>query len=293
MKDGKAIFFLCVMTRHPRILPKEPSGHPVHILGARPKRTGNFTFYNLPWSRYEIALLLGVLSYLSVSNLRVNDWKRVTAMMGTGRSAREVSRFFYVLAKRKIRQEWLRAAARAKVGVRTLFKMVNGAESFYKNRKWKLWTTREKRILLFRMIRKPDLLYWTGAGGFEEIARGFWARTPAALQNMFHHHLCVQWPLRRIRSFGTSKKGLYGLKYTREDYEKMVDWMIRRPRLGYGSPRAGNGSGWHKMALSFPGRTARGLYHKYTSFLVKIWPLRDIKLEALRRKLEKSKPVIE
>ncbi len=47
------------------------------------------------------------------------------------------------------------------------------------------------------------------------------------------------------------------------------------------------------MALSFPGRTARGLHAKYTSFLVKIWPLRDIKHEALRRKLENSKPVIE
>jgi hypothetical protein len=92
---------------------------------------------------------------------------------------------------------------------------------------------------------------------------------------------------------GTSKKGLYKLKYTREDYEKMVDWMIRRPRLGYGSPRSKTGSGWHKMALSFPGRTANALYDKYTRFLVKIWPLRDIKHEALRRKLESSKPVIE
>ncbi len=182
--------------------------------------------------------------------------------------------------------------ARARVGVEVLFKM-GGGRVGYKNRKWKLWTTREKRILLFRMIRKPDLLYWTGGGGFEEIARGFWARTPVALQHMYYDNLSVQWPLRRIRSFGTSKKGLYGLRYTREDYEKMVDWMIRRPRLGYGGPADKNGSGWHKMALSFPGRTARGLHAKYTTFLVKIWPLRDIKREALRRKLENSKPVIE
>ncbi len=90
-----------------------------------------------------------------------------------------------------------------------------------------------------------------------------------------------------------SKKGLYKLKYTREDYEKMVDWMMRRPRLGYGSPRKSNGSGWHKMALSFPGRTAIGLYDKYARFLVKIWPLRNIKREALRRKLENCKPIIE
>jgi hypothetical protein len=103
----------------------------------------------------------------------------------------------------------------------------------------------------------------------------------------------VQWPLRRIRSFGTSKKGLYGLRYTREDYEKMVDWMIRRPRLGYGDPTCKTGSGWHRMALSFPGRTAQGLHYKYRTFLVKIWPLRDIKHEALRRKLENSKPIIE
>ncbi len=198
---------------------------------------------------------------------------------------------FYVLAKRKIRQEWLRAAARAKVSVKVLFKM--GGCNQFKNRKWKLWTTREKRILLFRMIRKPDLLYGRGYSGWEEIARGFWARTPSALGNIYHRLLSVQWPLRRIRSFGTSKKGLYRLKYTREDYEKMVDWMIRRPRLGYGSPQKGNGSGWHKMALSFPGRTATGLYDKYTRFLVKIWPLRDIKHEALRRKLENSKPIIE
>ena len=110
---------------------------------------------------------------------------------------------------------------------------------------------------------------------------------------MYHQNLSVQWPLRRIRSFGTSKKGLYGLKYTREDYEKMVEWMIRRPRLGYGRPDFKNGTGWHKMALSFPGRTARGLYAKYTTFLVKIWPLEDIRREALRRKLENSKPIIE
>jgi hypothetical protein len=47
------------------------------------------------------------------------------------------------------------------------------------------------------------------------------------------------------------------------------------------------------MALSFPGRTAYGLYQKYIHFLVKIWPLRDIKHEALRRKLENSRPIIE
>jgi hypothetical protein len=69
--------------------------------------------------------------------------------------------------------------------------------------------------------------------------------------------------------------------------------MIRRPRLGYGNPQKSNGSGWHKMALSFPGRTAWGLYRKYTTFLVKIWPLRDINHEALRRKLENNKPIIE
>ncbi len=287
------LLLLFAMTCHPRILPRDPPGRVWATLGARPKRKGNFTFYNLPWSRYEIALLLGVMSYLSLSNLRVNDWKRVTAMMGTGRSAKEVRRFFYVLARRKIRQEWLRAAARAKVGVKVLFKRGStGAES-YKNRKWKLWTTREKRILLFRMIRKPDLGYRSGGSGWVEIARGFWARTPSALQGMYNANLRVQWPLRWIRSFGTSKKGLYKLKYTREDYEKMVDWMIRRPRLGYGNPDKSNGSGWHKMALSFPGRTAYSLYKKYITFLVKIWPLRDIKHEALRKKLENSKPVIE
>ncbi len=289
------LLLLCVMTRHPRILPREPPGHVWATLGARPKRKGNFTFYNLPWSRYEIALLLGVMSYLSLSNLRVNDWKRVTAMMGTGRSAKEVSRFFYVLAKRKIRQEWLRAAARAKVGIEVLFKMGPTRAEIFKNCKWKLWTTREKRILLFRMVRKPDLGYRKVGSGWAEIARGFWARTPAALQDMYHRNLSVQWPLRRIRSFGTSKKGLYMLRYTREDYEKMVDWMIRRPRLGYGWPAGKNGSGWHEMALSFPGRTANALYDKYTRFLVKIWPLRDIKREALRRKLEKNgpEPIIE
>ncbi len=233
------------------------------------------------------------MSYLSLSNLRVNDWKRVTAMMGTGRSAKEVSRFFYVLAKRKIRQEWLRAAARARVSIKVLFKRGSTRGESFKNRKWKLWTTREKRILLFRMIRMPDLLYGCGGAGFEEIARGFWARTPDALQSMYNKNLRVQWPLRRIRSFGTSKKGLYGLRYTREDYERMADWMIRRPRLGYGNPQKSNGSGWHKMALSFPGRTAESFYKKYTTFLVKIWPLRDIKHEALRRKLENSKPIIE
>jgi hypothetical protein len=184
--------------------------------------------------------------------------------------------------------------ARAKVGIEVLFKMRGGAENFFKNHKWKLWTTREKRILLFRMIRTPDLLYGnTGGPAWAEIARGFWARTPGALEGMYHNNLRVQWPMRRIRSFGTSKKGLYGLRYTREDYEKMVDWMIRRPRLGYGTPQKSNGSGWHKMALSFPGRTAQGLFNKYARFLVKIWPLRDIKHEALRRKLENSKPIIE
>jgi hypothetical protein len=229
-------------------------------------------------------------------NHRVNEWDEIALRMGTGRSGREVSRFFYHFVKGERGKRWIRRMARAKVGIEVLFFGARGAAlQSYKNRKWKLWTTREKRILLFRMIRKPDLGYSTYGGGFEEIARGFWARTPGALRGEYDTNLRVQWPLRRIRSFGTSNKGLYGLKYTREDYEKMVDWMIRRPRLGYGSPAPGRkaGSGWHKMALSFPGRTANGLYHKYSSFLVKIWPLRDIKHEALRRKLENSKPIIE
>ncbi len=228
-------------------------------------------------------------------NHRVNEWDEVALRMGTGRSGKEVSRFFYHFVKGKAGKRLIRRMARAKVGIEVLFKMGStGAEKF-KNRKWKLWTTREKRILLFRMIRKPDLLYGCGGAGWAEIARGFWARTPSALQGMYQRHLHVQWPLRRIRTFGTSKKGLSGLKYTREDYEKMVDWMIRRPRLGYGYPRAGSkaDSGWHKMALSFPGRSAKGLYGKYITFLVKIWPLRDIKHEALRRKFENSKPIIE
>jgi hypothetical protein len=58
--------------------------------------------------------------------------------------------------------------------------------------------------------------------------------------------------MRRIRSFGTSNKGLY-------------DWMVRRPRLGYGDPtyKAGKtGSGLHKMALTFSGRTALSLYQR-------------------------------
>ncbi len=226
-------------------------------------------------------------------NCRVNDWLWIAMAMNTGRSANEISRFFYHFVKGKGGKRWIRRMARAKVGIDVLFKMVNGAQSFYKNRKWKLWTTREKRILLFRIVRKPDLGYRNGGSGWAEIARGFWARTPGALEGMYHQKLRVQWPLRRIRSFGTSKKGLYYLRYTREDYEKMVDWMIRRPRLGYGNPAYKNGSGWHKMARSFPGRTAEGLYLKYRRFLVKIWPLRDIKHEALRRKLENSKPIIE
>jgi len=245
-----------------------------------------------PWGRYEILLLLSLVVFQATMNHRVNEWDEIALRMGTGRSATEVSKFFYHFVKGKSGQRWIRRMARAKVGIVVLFKMGSGRNSFM-NRKWKLWTTREKRILLFRMIRKPDLLYWTGGGGFEEIARGFWARTPAALRSMYQLNLSVQWPLRRIRSFGTSKKGLYMLRYTREDYEKMVDWMIRRPRLGYGRPDFKNGSGWHKMALSFPGRSAYALFQKYTTFLVKIWPLRDIKHEALRRKLESSKPIIE
>ncbi len=227
-------------------------------------------------------------------NHRVNEWDKIALRMGTGRSGREVSRFFYHFVKGKGGKRWIRRMARAKVGIEVLFKMGSTGAEKYKNRKWKLWTTREKRILLFRMIRKPDLLYGGfSPPGFEEIARGFWARTSNALRRMYQRNLRVQWPLRRIRSFGTSKKGLYGLRYTREDYEKMVDWMIRRPRAGYGWSRGPAGSGWHKMALSFPGRTAESLYRKYTTFLVKIWPLRDIKHEALRRKLENSKPIIE
>ncbi len=228
-------------------------------------------------------------------NHRVNEWDEIALRMGTGRSGKEVSRFFYHFVKGKSGKRWIRRMARAKVGIEVLFFGARGAAlQSYKNRKWKLWTTREKRILLFRMIRKPDLLYRNTTGpAWAEIARGFWARTPGALQGVYSRNLRVQWPLRRIRSFGTSKKGFYGLRYTREDYEKMVDWMIRRPRLGYGEPRNKNGSGWHKMALSFPGRTASSLYQKYSKLLVKIWPLRDIKHEALRRKLENSKPIIE
>jgi hypothetical protein len=245
-----------------------------------------------PWGRYEILLLLSLVVFQATMNHRVNEWDEIALRMGTGRSGKEVSRFFYHFVKGKAGKRLIRRMARAKVGIEGLFVGARAAAlQSWRNRKWKLWTTREKRILLFRMIRKPDLLYWTGGGGFEEIARGFWARTPGALRGEYDTNLRVQWPLRRIRSFGTSKKGLFKLKYTREDYERMVDWMIRRPRLGYGDPTYKNGSGWHKMALSFPGRTASSLYRKYTRFLVKIWPLRDIKHEALRRKLENRKPI--
>ena len=90
------------------------------------------------------------------------------------------------------------------------------------------------------------------------------------------------------------QKGLHGLRYTREDYDKMVEWMITRPRLGYGWVGSKTtGSGWHKMALFFPGRTAYGLYQKYTRFVGKVWPLKDIRREALRRKLERLGPVVE
>jgi hypothetical protein len=260
----------------------------------RPDRFGRPVNFGLPWSKYERILSLSLVVLRATLNRRVNNWSEIALKMDTGRSAMEVSRFFYQMIRRKGGKRWIRRMARAKVGIEVLFFGARGAAlQSFKYRKWKLWTTREKRILLFRMIRKPDLLYWTGGGGFEEIARGFWPRTPAALETMYRRNLSVQWPLRRIRSFGTSKKGLYGLRYTCEDYEKMVDWMIRRPRLGYGWPAGKNGSGWHKMALSFPGRTAYSLYKKYIRFLVKIWPLRDIKHEALRRKLENSKPIIE
>ena len=143
------------------------------------------------------------------------------------------------------------------------------------------------------MIRMPDLVYKFGRGGWEQIARGFFARTPAGLEGMYNQKLRVQWPMRRIRSYESSQKGLHGLRYTREDYDKMVEWMITRPRLGYGYPAYKNGSGWHKMALFFPGRTAESLYRKYTSFVGKVWPLKDIRREALRRKLERLGPVVE
>ena len=164
----------------------------------------------------------------------------------------------------------------------------------FKNCMWKLWTRREKRILLYRMIRMPDLGYWNASSlGWQEAARGFFARTPAGLESMYREKLSVQWPMSRIRSYESSQKGLHGLRYTREDYDKMVEWMITRPRLGYGRPAYKNGSGWHKMALFFPGRTAYGLYQKYTSFVGKVWPLKDIRREALRRKLERLAPVVE
>jgi hypothetical protein len=41
-------------------------------------------------------------------------------------------------------------------------------------------------------------------------APGFWARAPCALEGVYHDRL----------PFGTSKKGLYKLKHTREDYEE-------------------------------------------------------------------------
>jgi hypothetical protein len=271
-------------------VPKKGSGS----LGARPVlEEGRVSMHRQPWGRYEILLLLSLVVFQATMNHRVNEWDEIALRMGTGRSGKEVSRFFYHFVKGKAGKRWIRRMARAKVGIKVLFKRGSTRAEIFKNRKWKLWTTREKRILLFRMIRKPDLLYGCDGSGWSEIARGFWARTPGALNGEYHNNLRVQWPLRRIRSFGTSKKGLFKLRYTREDYEKMVDWMIRRPRLGYGTPRNSNGSGWHKMALSFPGRTAYSLYKKYISFLVKIWPLRDIKHEALRRKLENSKPIIE
>ncbi len=113
-------------------------------------------------------------------NRRVNNWDEIALKMDTGRSAMEVSRFFYQMIRRKGGKRWIRRMASAKVGIEELFFGARGAAlQSYKNRKWMLWRTREKRILLFRMIRKPDLLYGGfNAPGWAEIARGSWDPLP-------------------------------------------------------------------------------------------------------------------
>jgi hypothetical protein len=101
-----------------------------------------------PWGRYEILLLLSLVVLQATMNRRVNEWDEIALRMGTGRSAAEVSRFFYHFVNGKAGKRWIRRMARAKVGIEVLFKMRGGAQNFFKNCKWKLWTTREKRILL-------------------------------------------------------------------------------------------------------------------------------------------------
>jgi hypothetical protein len=120
-----------------------------NVFGARPDvEEGRVSMHRQPWGRYEILLLLSLVVFQATMNRRVNEWDEIALRMGTGRSAAEVSRFFYHFVKGKRGKRWIRRMARAKVGIKVLFKMGSGRNS-YKNRQWKLWTTREKRILLF------------------------------------------------------------------------------------------------------------------------------------------------
>ena len=97
--------------------------------------------------------------------------------------------------------------------------------------------------------------------------------------------------MKRIRTeSAVSVKRNKGLRYDRKENNQIIEWMLNRPMAHYGDPctRSGNpeiGRGWKSMSRDLDnGRTPRALYRHYTTLLRLVWPLEDIKAEALRQK---------
>ncbi len=67
----------------------------------RPVRGVRPVNFGLPWSKYERILLLSLVLLQATMNRRVNNWSEIAFKMDTGRSAREVSRFFYQMIRRE------------------------------------------------------------------------------------------------------------------------------------------------------------------------------------------------
>jgi hypothetical protein len=82
------------------ILPSVPAN--LSSFGVRPVvEEGRVSMHRQPWGRYEILLLLSLVVLQATMNHRVNEWDEIALRMGTGRSGKEVSRFFYHFAKGK------------------------------------------------------------------------------------------------------------------------------------------------------------------------------------------------
>ena len=238
------------------------------------------------WHKKEIMRLLVMLMGYAKIGRHVFNWRSIARRMENDRTPGAV----YQAYRKYLKRDWPIERMAEVVGSEFSIKALTDP---YNNRRSKVrhWRTSEKRRLIFRMLKSPDLDYSHGMAAWREIAKGFPKCGAGGMAGVYRKHLSKLWPLKRIRTeSAVSVKRNKGLRYDRKENNQIIEWMLNRPMAHYGNPcpASGNpeiGRGWKSMSRDLDnGRTPHALYQHYTTLLRLVWPLEDIKAEALRQK---------